>query len=189
MDTPTEQLRAITLPADPTPIFYPSVENFAEDETDFRTVSAPTVLDPITGIPIPSTTLRTTENCENRTTQPYGDPVGLDQNAVMPYNGGTQQHFGIPLPILSITANGTDIVTVTCSAVHNLQPNDQISVEGLLSTKANGFFSVVVPTATMFTYQTYGPILAGSLLTPMARIVTALIGLPYGYKTIPQVGP
>ena len=66
-DEPQEQLRAIVLPADPVPIFYPSVEDFAGDETNYRAVSYQTVIDPITGIPRPSTTLRVTEDCQNRT--------------------------------------------------------------------------------------------------------------------------
>jgi hypothetical protein len=79
---------------------------------------------------------------------------------------------------------------VTCSAVHGLKTNYQISVQGLLNSNADGFYSVNVLTATAFTYMTYGGIPAASLLTPTTRIVTALIGLPYGFETIPKIdGP
>jgi hypothetical protein len=174
------------LPADPVPIFYPSVENFEADETDYRSVG-PTTLDPVTGIPIPSQILRVTEDCNNRTTQPYGEPVGLTQNAVMPFNGATLTEYGVPLSVLSVTANGTTTVQVTCSKVHGLQPNYQVSIEGLTNPAANGFYSVTVLGATTFTYQTYGVILAGNLVTPTTRIITCLVGLPYGYATIPQI--
>jgi len=187
LDVPQEQLRAIVLPADPVPIMNPRVENYAEAETNFQTVSAPPVYDPVTGIPIPSTTILTTENGQPLTTTPYGQPVGLDQNAVMPLNG--KIHYGVKLNPLSITAIGTDQVRVTFSAPHNMATNDQISIEGLTNKLADGFYSITVTTATAFTYQTYSVISAGALLQGTTNMVTARVGLPYGYTKIPQVGP
>jgi len=184
LDTPQEQNRAVILPADPVPIWQPRPENFADAETDYRSTVS-NAFDPIVGIPIPSTTLRVTEDCQNRITQPLGAPVGLEQNAVMPYNGGVQKAFGVPLALLSVIADGTATIVVTCSKVHGLQPNDQVSIEALSDRAACGFYSVTVPTATMFTYMTSGNIPAGSLLTPKTRIVTALVGLPYGSQMIP----
>lgn len=189
-DTPQENLRTIVLPADPEPVMNARVQDFVGAETDYRSVSLPVVIDPATGIPIPSTTLRITEDCKNRTLGPFGVPVGLDQNAIMPYNGGVQKAFGVPLAVLSVTGNGTATVQVTCSEPHGLQPNNQISAEGLAVAAANGFYSVNVLGATTFTYMTYGSIANESLLTPTTRIVTALVGLPYGYEQIPKIsGP
>jgi len=188
LDVPQEQLRAIQLPADPVPVWQPRVENFAYAETDYRN-TVPGTVDPVTGIQIPSTTLRVTDDCENRITQPIGAPNGLDQNAVMPYNGAIQKAFGVPLSLLSVTANGSATISVTCSKVHGLQTNGQIAVEGLANPSACGFYSVTVTTAVAFTYMTYGDIPAGGLLTPATRMITALVGLPYGSETIPQVGP
>jgi hypothetical protein len=193
-DKPQEQLRAIVLPTDPEPIINARVQDFELAETNFRSLSRPTVLDPITGIPIPDTRLRVTEDCENRTAYPFGRPVGLDQRTVMPFNGGVQRHYGVPLSILSVTSNGTATVSVTCSAVHNLRQNeilsDQVSIAGLANPAADGFYSVNVTTATAFTYQLYGSIPAQALLTPTTRIITALVGLPRGYKRIPKIfGP
>lgn len=184
LDIPTDQNRQIILPADPTPVYFPSVEDFAGDETDYRS-TVPGTIDPITGIPVPSTTLRVTEDCENRITQPIGVPDGLEQAAVMPYNGGVQKSFGVPLALLSVIANGTATIAVTCSAPHGLVTDGQISAQGL--TAANGFYSVIVISATAFAYTTAANVPAGSLLTPTTRIVTALVGLPYGSKTIPPV--
>jgi hypothetical protein len=104
----------------------------------------------------------------------------------MPLQGETA--YGVPLSVLSVIGNGTTTVTVTCDLPHNLSTNDQISVEGLTLTGATGMYSVNVTTATVFNYVTYTPIKAGSLKTSKTRIVTASIGLPYGYTTIPQVG-
>jgi hypothetical protein len=180
LDVPQEQNRAITLPADPVPIFMPRVESFADNETDYRTVSAPPVIDPATGLPLPSKTLRVTEDCKNRTVEPFGIPSGEIQAAVMPY-GVNNTQYGDVLQILSVTSDGSSTVTVTCSAVHNLQTNDQVSVEGLNFGPACGMYSVVVTTATAFTYMTYGSNPSDSLLTSTTRIITCLIGLPLGF--------
>ena len=185
-DTPQAQLRAIVLPADPVPIQNPRVQDYAAAETDNVTTSAPTAYDPVTGIPIPSTTNIVTQNGQNMTTQPIGEPVGLDQNAVMPlYN---QSAYRVNLSPLSVIANGTTVIAVTCSAAHGMSTNDQIAVEGLSVNAANGFYSVTVTSATAFTYEVTSAIPAGSLLQTTTLMVTALVGLPYGYTQIPQTG-
>lgn len=186
LDIPQEQLRAIVLPADPTPVYFPSVEQFEQDETDYRSLAEVTT-DPRTGIPIPSTTLRVTEDCENRITQPIGAPEGLSQKAVMPYNPAVQRHFAVPLSILSVTSNGTATITATCSRPHHLQTGDQISAAGL--SAANGFYTVVAVNPMVLTWTTVANIPATSLLTSTSRIVTALVGVPYGSAVIPPVSP
>ena len=185
-DVPQEQLRAIQLPADPVPIYYPSVEAFEADETNYR-VTVPTCVDPISGIPLPPNDYRVTEDCANRITQPIGTPNGLIQNGVMPYNGATQQAFGRTLSPLSLTSNGTATVTATFSAPHGLKTDDQIAVEGLTDRRATGFFSVTVLTTMAFTYATYDDVPAAGLLTGTTRMITCLVGLPYGLKQIPEV--
>ncbi len=183
LDIPQEQLRAIQLPADPDPIWQPRVENFQDAESNYLS-TVPQTFDPVTGLPIPSTTLRVTQDCLNRITQPVGGPDGLDQPAVMPYNGGIQQPFGALLPILSLVANGTRTVSATCSAAHGLQTNSQISVNGVSKSGAAGFYSVTVISATAFSYQTAANIPAGSLLTSRTRVVTTLVGLPLGAQAL-----
>lgn len=185
-DTPQEQLRAIVVPADPTPIINARTENFLQDETNYSTISAPTVYDPTTGIPIPSTITLVTQDNQNSTNQPIGVPVGLTQGAVMPLNQAV--HYAVPVPVLSISANGTTVITVTCSKPHGLSTNAQISVEALANNQADGFYSIIVTTATAFTYATNNPIPTGALLTSMTNMLTALVGLPLGYDVIPQVG-
>lgn len=186
-DTPQEQLRAIQLPADPVPVFQPRVENFQADETNYRTL-VPGCIDPVTGLPIPSIDTRVTEDCQPRVTQEIGAPNGLQQGAVMPYNGAIQRQFGVVLSPLSISSNGTATVTCTFSAAHGLNTGDQIAVEGLANPLAAGFFSVTVLTAMAFTYMTYGNIPAAGLLTGTTRMVTCLVGLPYGDAFIPLTG-
>ena len=187
-DIPNEQLRAITLPAAPVPIYYPSVEDFDTAETDYRATSMPARVDPRTGIPIESDTLRITQDLHNRTTEPFGRPEGQDANAVMPLYG--VKHLAVPLNVLSVSSNGTATITVTCSSVTGLCPDSQVSVLGLSNSAACGFYSVCPISATAFTYQTYGSIAQDALLTGTTRIITADIGLPRGYKQIPKIhGP
>jgi len=185
-DVPTEQLRAIVVPADPIPIQNARVEPFLLDETDYRGVSAPTVYDPVTGIPIPNMVGRATIDGQDLTNQPMGIPTGLEPGAIMPLNGTV--HYGVQLPVLSVISSAGYTVTVTCSSPHGLSTNSQVSVEGLSINQANGFYSVTVTTATAFTYTTNLPIAATSLLTATTRIVTANVGIPYGYAQIPQTG-
>lgn len=155
LDTPQQQLRSITLPADPVPVWQPRPENFNYDEIDAN--------------------------------QPIGVPTGLDINAVMPYNGAIQKQFGVPVPVLSITSNGTTTIYVTCSAPHNLTNDDQIAVQGLSDRNACGFFSVTMFTPMMLTYTTANPVAAASLLTATTRMITCLVGLPRGQTQIPQI--
>jgi hypothetical protein len=187
LDIPQEQLRAIQLPADPVPVWQPRVEQFASIETDYRT-TLPIPTDPIVGIPVPArAALRVTQAAQNRIPQPIGCPDGLVQNAVMPYNGGLQEAFAVPLAILSAVANGTATVSVTCSKAHGLQTGAQVSVEGL--TSANGFYSVTVISATAFSYLTVNNVPAGSLLGHgPPRILTTQVGLQYNASGIPKIG-
>lgn len=119
--------------------------------------------------------------------QPIGVPTGLDQNAVMPYNGTVQKGFGVPLSVLSVISNGTTTIFVTCFKPHNLNNDDQIAVQGLSDRNACGFFSVVMFTPTVFTYTTANAVAAASQLTPTTRMVTCLVGVPLGTTQIPQV--
>lgn len=118
---------------------------------------------------------------------PYGAPAGLEPYAISPLKGTV--HYGLQISALSVLGNGTVVVSVTCSAPHGLTTNDQVSVSGLANKLADGFFSVVVASATSFSYQTFSPIAAGALLTGTSRIVTVIVGLPYEQATIYQVGP
>ena len=187
LDTPQNQLRAIVLPQDPTPIQNPRVQDYATAETTTLAVSQGAQTDPITGIPIYPTVNLVNEDGQTPTTQPIGVPTGLDQNAVQPQFLSTA--YRVNVQPLSILANGTNTVTVTCSTAHGLSTNAQISVEGLTNNAADGFYSITVTTATQFTYQTNSAIPSGNLLQGTTLMVTALVGLPYGYTQIPQTGP
>ncbi len=155
LDVPQDQLRAIALPADPVPVYWPLTEPFIADEVDSNQV--------------------------------IGAPVGLDWNAVMPQFG--TQAYRLPIPVLSVTSNGTTTVTVTCSSPHGLSTNNQMAVEGLTNPNACGLYSINVISATVFTYTTFAEITAGALWQGSSQMITALVGLPYDTAQIPQVEP
>ena len=186
MDTPQEQLRAIVVPADPVPIDQPRTQDFAQAETNYQTITQITVYDPVTGIPIPGTTTLSAQNGNNLLTQPIGIPAEIDQSAVMPLEGTT--HYRVTLSPLSVSSIGSDQITVTFSSPHGLSTNDQIVVQGLSNVAANGAYSITVTTATAFTYQTNTAIPAAALLTGTTLMVTANIGMPYGFDQLPQTG-
>jgi len=192
LDTPQENIRAIVIPADPTPIVNARVQDFVAVSTDDISFSTYTT-DPTTGIPMPSTDVLVDNLGSNLVTQPLGPNPngvgdGLTQQAVMPQFETTA--YSVLLPVTSVIANGSTTITVTCSAAHGLSTGDAISALGLSKIAANGFYTVTVTTATMVTYQIsqITPIPAGSLLTSTTRIVTAYLTVPYGFTQIPQTG-
>jgi hypothetical protein len=186
LDVPQTQLRAIVVPADPVPIMQARTQDFVQAETDYQTATAPPIIDPTTGIPIPVNVTLTTQDGQNLLAQQVGPPLGLTQGAIMPLVG--KEHFSVKLNPLSVSAIGTDQISVTFSSAHGLLTNAQISVDGLSNPQACGFYSITVTTATAFTYQTNKVIPAASLLTATTNMVTALVGLPYGFTQIPQTG-
>lgn len=186
LDTPQENLRTIVLPADPLPVIQPRVESFDTAETDYHAASGPPEIDFWTGLPKPGTTTFVTQDGQNLSQQPIGIPSNLDIDAVMPQFG--RQAYAVSLNPLSIIANGSDTITVTCPKAHGLATNAEIVVQGLSNTRACGAYSITVTTATAFTYQVVPAIAAGSLLTSETRMLTANIGIPRGFTQIPQTG-
>lgn len=192
-DAPQQQLRAIVLPADPVPIMNPRIQDYNTAESDYRLTQGNSV-NQQTGIPVPGGDTRITQNSNTRVTQQVGgtradrsQQPGLDQNAIMPLQGTVA--YGVALPVLSVVSNGAGLATVTCSAAHNLSSGAQISVEGLSTATANGFYTITVTSGTAFTYQLNPVLSAGSLLTGTTKMVTTNVGLPYDTDQIPQTGP
>jgi hypothetical protein len=201
LDTPQEQLRAIVVPADPTPIMNARVQDFSAAEIDNFAITGGTT-DSKTGIYIPATTDISTEDDLNLSPQPIGAPSGLEPGAIMPLGATGSSNAPVPsplvlqgtanydvlLPVLSMLSVGTTVITVTCSAAHGLVTDSQVSVEGASNVRVNGFYSVTYLTATAFTFEVASVIPAGSLLTSTTQVLTANVGIPLGYTQIPQTG-
>lgn len=186
LDTPQTQLKTIVVPPDPMPIMQPRTQDYSAAEIDYHTIAGGTTIDPVTGIPIPGTTVLTAQDGSPMTEQPIGIPDDIDINAVMPLSGTTA--YRVALSPLSVSSAGADQITVTFAAAHGLNTGAQIVVQGLSNVHACGAYSVTVTTGTAFTYQTNVAIPAGSLLTGSTLMVTANIGVPRGYSQIPQTG-
>ena len=152
-DTPQEQNRAITLPADPEPVMQPRTEAFIEAERGSYTGAS------------------------------VGPPLGLAQGAVMPWVKGVA--YGVPIPLASVTADGSTTVTAVSAAPHGLATNGQIAINGLARRRACGFYTVAIVDPVTFTYVTAQPVTAGAILTPTTLCTTAQVGLPYESATIP----
>lgn len=184
-DTPDEQLRSIIIPPDPPPIINARVEPFTVDEAaNFLT---PTGSLNRIGVPTYTSGTTITNGANTITYEPFGNPTGQTQAAQMPLVA--DNIYGVALPVLSMTSAGLAQVNVTCSSAHGLSTGSQVSVEGVTNSLAAGYFSVIVTTATAFTYAVYSAIPAGSVMTGGTLVKTANIGLPYGYTTVPLVPP
>ena len=61
-DVPQTQLRAIVVPADPTPILNPRVQDYATAESNTRATSGQNTTDTRTGLPIVNGDTRITQN-------------------------------------------------------------------------------------------------------------------------------
>lgn len=75
-DIPQTQLRAIVLPADPMPVLNPRVNNWVAAESNYRTTSGQDTVNTTTGIPVPGSVMRITENDDYRVTIQTGEPPG-----------------------------------------------------------------------------------------------------------------
>jgi hypothetical protein len=184
-DKPQPQLKPIILTEDPLPILNARPEDYINAEVDYIATVEPTTTYAQTGIPVPQGSNLTTLEGQNLIVQPVGHKLGLNPGAVMPLQGTA--HFNIPIPALSVSTTGNNIVTVTCSSPHGLSNNSQISIFGTSIPQIQGFFSVTVVSATVFSYAIVPFVSTGSYLTPTTRIATASVGLPYTLVQIPIV--
>ena len=186
LDTPQQQQRAITVPADPVPIQNPRVQNWADYETDYRVAASIPTIDPTTGLPVYNYERLVTPDGQYLTTQPIGAPTGTRSSPSMPAFG--EENYFPPLSVLALFANGGYTVTITCSQPHGLVTDGQISVKGSSSSLADGAYSVIVNSAMALTYNANTVIPAGSLLTGTTVVYPVNIGLPYNYDQLPQTG-
>jgi hypothetical protein len=176
-DTPQNQLRAIVIPADPTPIMNPRTVNYEAAEIDTRFTSGQNTIDPITGIPIPGGDTRITQDDQVRVTQQVGPLEGVNPT----FSNAT------PISITSIVADGTFTILVNAPD-HGLSTGNIVGIEGLTTIAAMGAFTVTVTGTNTFTYVTNIPVSAGTLNTATTRVTPMAVGLPYGFVELPKSG-
>jgi hypothetical protein len=74
-DVPNQQRRSIVVPADPMPVINPRVQDFGVADS-VRSTSGQNTVDPTTGIPVPGTDQRITQDDDTRVIQQTGAPSG-----------------------------------------------------------------------------------------------------------------
>ena len=180
-DIPQTQLRAIVIPADPTPVLNPRPENYRVASTDYRSTSGQNTVDPLTGIPIPGNTLRITENDDYRVTQQTGgargslnELPGTDPNAVtFRYISGAAD-------------NGSGLIRLTVDTTNGMITNQRVTIGDVVgTTEANGNWTITVISVTEIDLQ-------GSTFTnaySSGGYVVNNPALPYGFTEIPPTGP
>ena len=184
-DNPQEQLRAIIIPADPTPIVNPRVEPYAWDEVDRRQVSGYNTTNPQTGIPVIRgdtrvTTLDDEATDNTRVTQQTGEsPYGTNQ---LP---GTDPNAVGYRPVIGV-GNVGGTIRLTVDDTSGFITNQRVivrDVEG--ATAANGSWVITVVNQTKIDLQ--GSTFSG-VYTSGGYIINDP-SLPLGFDEIPKTGP
>lgn len=180
-DIPQTQLRAIVLPADPIPIMNPRVQNYQAAVTDYRTTSGQNTVDPTTGIPIPGTTMRITENDDYRVTQQTGEPP-LGKNALP----GTDLNAITYRVISNAANNGSGLIRLTVNTTSGMITGQQVTVADVVgTTEANGNWSVTVVSLTELDLD--GSTFANAYVS--GGYVVNNPALPYNFTEVPKTGP
>ena len=185
-DNPQEQLRAIVLPADPTPIMNARVEPYAWDEVDRRQVSGYDTTNAVTGIPVQAGPIRVTSlddeaTEDKRVTQQTGEaPYGTNQLPGTDPNAVTYRN------IVNVANNGIGVIRVTVGLTSGFISGQRViiqEVEGV--TNANGRWTITVINQTQFDLRnsTYsGTYTSGGYVINDPS-------LPPGFTEIPRTGP
>jgi hypothetical protein len=185
-DDPQQQLRAITLPADPVPIINPRVEAYLNDSTDYRQVSGYNTTDSVTGIPIPGGPTRVTTadgNATNnkRVTQQTGgangslnELPGTDPNAVTYRN------------VTGAANNGIGSIRLTLNTTNGMITNQKVIVRDVNGVpNANGTFTIYVIDSAQIDLQ--NTTFTGSYVG--GGYVINDPSLPLGFDEVPKTGP
>ena len=180
-DIPQTQLRAVVLPPDPMPVMNPRVPNYQQATTDIRTTSGQNTTDPTTGIPIPGTTMRITENDDYRVTQQTGEPPkGTNQKP------GTDPNAVTYRLVSSAANNGSGLIRLTLNTTNGMITGQQVTIRDVLgTTEANGNWTVTVVNVTQIDLQDSTFANAYS----SGGYVVNNPALPYNFNEIPKTGP
>lgn len=179
-DIPNTQLRAIVLPADPMPIMNPRVQNYQAAETDYRTTSGQNTVDPLTGIPIPGSTMRITENDDYRVVQETGGARGS-----LNTKPGTDPNAVTYRIISAADDNGSGLVRLTVDTTNGMITGQQVIVRDVTgTTEANGNWSITVVNVTQIDLN--GSSFSSAYVS--GGYVVNNPSLPYNFNEVPKTG-
>lgn len=185
-DDPQQQLRAIVLPADPTPILNPRVEQYLADETDYRQTSGQNTVNARTGIPVPGGDTRVTTNNgaatnDKRVTQMTGATTGsLNEKP------GTDPNAVTYRDIVAVSNNGIGQIRVTLITTNGMRTNQTVIIRDVNGVpNANGTFVIQVVDEKQI--DLHNTVFAGSYIG--GGYVINDPSLPLGFDEVPKTGP
>lgn len=184
-DEPQQQLRAIIIPADPTPIVNPRVEPYAWDEIDRRQLSGYNTTNAQTGIPVQQGDTRVTTidgdiPDRTRVTQQTGEaPYGTNQKP------GTDPNAVTFRDITNVTNNGIGIIRVTVSVTSGFITGQRVIINDVDGVDAaNGKWTITVINPSQFDLQNSS--FTGAYVS--GGYVINNPSLPYGFDEVPKTG-
>ena len=185
-DEPQQQLRAIIIPADPTPIINPRVEPYAWDEIDRRQLSGYNTTNQQTGIPVQQGDTRVTTidgdiPDRTRVTQQTGEaPYGTNQKP------GTDPNAVTYRDITNVTNNGIGVIRVTVSVTSGFITGQRVIINDVVGVDAaNGKWTITVINPSQFDLQNSS--FTGAYVS--GGYVINNPSLPYGFDEVPKTGP
>jgi hypothetical protein len=178
-DTPQEQLRAIVVPADPTPIVNARVQDFTLASSDSRVTSGQNTTDSRTGIPVPGGNTRITQTNDVRSTQQTGEaPFGTNQ---LP---GTDPNAVTYRTVSNATNNGSGLIRLTINTTNGMITNQRVVIQEVGGVPANGNWAITVVDASNIDLQS--SVFSGTYTS--GGYVINNPSLPYGFAQVPRTG-
>lgn len=184
-DEPQQQLRAIVVPADPTPIINPRVEPFAFDNIDRRQVSGYNTVNQQTGIPVPQGDTRVTslddEENKIRVTQQTGAASGSKNQ--LP---GTDPNAVTYRTVTNCVDNGSGLIRLTVATTNGMITGQYITVQevGGVPVSDGNWVATIVDNTTI---DLQDSAFSGSYTS--GGYVVNNPSLPYGSDEVPRTGP
>lgn len=178
-DTPQEQLRAIVVPADPTPIVNARVQDFTLASSDSRVTSGQNTTDARTGIPVPGGNTRITQTNDVRSTQQTGEaPFGTNQ---LP---GTDPNAVTYRTVSNATNNGSGLIRLTINTTNGMITNQRVVIQEVGGVPANGNWAITVIDVSNIDLQS--STFSGTYTS--GGYVINNPSLPYGFAQVPRTG-
>ena len=179
LDTPQEQLRAIVVPADPTPIVNARVQDFALASSDNRVTSGQNTIDPRTGIPVPGGNIRITQTNDIRSTQQTGEaPFGTNQ---LP---GTNPNAVTYRTVSNAQNNGSGLIRLTINTSNGMITGQRVVIQEVGGVPANGNWAITVIDTSNIDLQS--STFSGTYTS--GGYVINNPSLPYGFAQVPRTG-
>lgn len=184
-DQPQNQLRAIVVPADPTPIINPRTEPYAYDSSNTRQVSGYNTTNTATGIPVQGGDLRVTSSGGAQTSDPRVTQMTGEGSGGTNQLPGTDPNAVTYRTITNAANNGSGLIRLTVATTNGLITNQQVTVREVVGvTSANGNWTITVVNKTQIDLQSSS--FSGSYTS--GGYVINNPSLPYDFTEIPRTG-